>query len=214
MSDSSSFTFSLPNDTLFYFNIDLKLSAIILFVIVLSIFMTSITSLFVSPRRYEMFSNDEFYSYKNINYSNYSRVPLTSNNNLTFGTASRIITTNQDTNNVFYNMNIDANLYVLGGNVYDDTSYQKTYVKQDYIAQLVNPKTNKILPLGSLGKDTDGLYKLKYSFNVNKLPETIKTIDELNDYNIVQVLYVTRDLKTNNINKSKVMISGDLKSLQ
>ena len=61
----------------------------------------------------------EFHSY-DLNYSNYSRVPLTSNNNLTFGTASRIITTNQSDNNVYYNMNIDANLYVLGGNVYDD----------------------------------------------------------------------------------------------
>lgn len=229
MSQSSSFTFSVPNDSMYYFNLDLKMSAILLFIILFCIFMSSISPLIMpypKNRCYmEPYTNEEMYShtdvYKNIKYTNYSRTALTAPDNLdtktpqnlTFGTAVRILSSKVNDKNMYYDINIDANLYVLGGNIYNEKI--QTSIDQEYIVQLINPSSNKIINLGPMKKDNDGIYKLKYSLNIDKIPSSVGyTIDDLLKYNIVKILYVTKNPKTNNIITSNVIIEGDLNKMQ
>lgn len=237
-------TFSLPNDSLFYLNIDLKMLAILLFIILVCIFTTSLSiSMIPTPQRYmyiEKFNNDN-YNYKDMMYNNYSRSALTAPDtniktpkNMTFGTVTRIITYNQNWENIhnelkerqdrqdrqqqdlYFNINIEADLYVLGGQIYD----KGDYVYQNYIVQLINSKSNEIIDLGTLKKDNDGLYRLKYSFNLNNPPKWLvlqskkSPLDELINYNIVKIIHVIKNPKTNNIISSNVMLLGDLNKSQ
>lgn len=241
-------TFSLPNDSLFYLNIDLKMLAILLFIILVCIFTMSLSiSMIPTPHRYmyiEKFNNDNSYSYnynyKDMMYSNYSRSALTAPDintktpkNMTFGTATRILTYNKNIDwdnlhnelkeqeknqnqDLYFNINIEADLYVLGGQIYD----KGDYVYQNYIAQLINSKSNEIIDLGTLKKDNDGLYRLKYSFNLNNPPQWLvlqskrSPLDELINYNIVKIIHVIKNPKTNNIISSNVMLLGDLNKSQ
>lgn len=219
MSESSSFTFSIPNDSLYYFNINMKMCAILLFIILFCIFMSSMTaSLMPRPHRYylEPYSNEEMgYSYQNIKYTNYSRTGLTSpegsllQQNIATGTALRIVT--HKNNDLHYNLNIDANLYILGGNIYNKEN-QKS-IDQNYIAQVINPKTKQIFELGPLIKDNDGIYKIKYSINTNNIPSIIGTLDNLLNFNIVRVLHVIKNPETKAIVSSNIVIEGDLNKM-
>lgn len=221
MSESSkTFLSNLSNDSLFFLNIDLKMCAILLFIILVFIFTISSTaSLFPPPKRRmnmcENFSTDNYYSYKSMDYSNYSSIPLTAQNtskddqsprNLLFGNANRIITSGAD-GKLYYNMEVTANLYILGGQVYDQPNQK--LLQQDYIVQLVNSKNNKSYVLGNLKRDGDGLYKLKYKVDVNNIPASIGDVNELANYNIVQIIYITKDL-SGKILSSNVMIEGNL----
>lgn len=218
MSDSTSFTFSLPNDSLYYFNINMKMCAILLFIILFCILMSSMTaSMMPRPRYYlEPYTNEDMglYSYQNIKYTNYSRTALTSPDaspqNITTGTALRIVA--KKDNDLYYNINIDANLYILGGNVYDKDN--QTKINQDYIVQLINQKTNQILELGPLIKDNDGIYKLRYSINTNKIPQSIGSIDDLLNYNIVRITHVIKNPYTKAIVSSNIITEGDLNKIQ
>lgn len=220
MSESSNtFLSNLSNESLYFLNIDLKMCAILLFIILVFLFTVSSTaSIFPPPRRmnmYENFSTDNYYSYKSMDYSNYSSIPLTAQNiskdnktprNLLFGNANRIISSGAD-GKLYYNMEVTANLYVLGGQVYDRPNQK--LIQQDYIVQLVNSKNNKSFVLGNLKRDGDGLYKLKYKVDVNNIPSTIGDVNELSNYNIVQVIYITKDL-SGKILSSDVIIEGNL----
>lgn len=220
MSESSNtFLSNLSNESLFFLNIDLKMCAILLFIILVFIFtISSAASMFPPPRRmnmYENFSTDNYYSYKSMDYSNYSSIPLTSPNisknnqsprNLLFGNANRIISSGAD-GKLYYNIEVTANLYVLGGQVYDQPNQK--LILQDYIVQLVNSKNNKSFVLGNLKRDGDGLYKLKYKVDVNNIPAAIGDVNELANYNIVQVIYITKDL-SGKILSSDTIIEGNL----
>ena len=70
-------------------------------------------------------------------------------------------------------INISANLYVLNGNVYNQSSDD-----QGYPTYLSDGKTNK--PIGDLKKDGDGIYKLTFSTD---------KVDEFSNFKIVQVFY-------------------------
>lgn len=222
MSDSTSFTFSLPQESSYYMNLNLKMCAILLIIILLCIFMSSITPLMMTgPRRrcyMEPYSNIDLSTYKSIKYTTYSRTALTapdteinSPKNLTFGSAIRIISS-KNNKDLYYNLHVDANLYILGGNIYDVNGQMK--INQEYIVELVNPKLNKILNMGAMYKDNDGLYKLRYSIELNKLLQTIGTMDDLLNYNIIRVIHNMKNPQTNNLISSNILIQGDLNILQ
>jgi hypothetical protein len=228
MSDTGSLFSNLSNDSMFFLNIDLKMCAILLFIILFSIFtMSSVAMMAPSPRPQiemnrcvENFSNNEFYSYKNIDYSNYTSIPLTaldisntnkSPSNLLFGGANRMITSNSS-GDTFYTIDINANLYVLGGQVYDsaggkiyDSGNQK--IVQKYTVQLVNPKLNKTFPIGTLQKGGDGIYKLNYKLNLKNIPKEIGTVDNLINYNIVQIIYNATNT-SGEVLQNKIVIQG------
>ena len=221
MSDSTSFSFSLPKETLFYFDIDVKLCAILLFIVVFFMIMTSLTaSLLPSPVLYENFISETdgegFYSYKNINYSNYARIPLTSLDtdiqspqNIVFGSATRMISENIIDKKMYYILNVEANLYILGGNIYDNTN--QNVLNQVYTVQLVNPKTRMVLLLGNLKKDGDGLYRYTFKIDTDKLPTS--TLDDLMNYNLVQVIYVIMDPVKKTVIDSQTVIQGNLNDI-
>ena len=225
MSESTlSFFQELPKDTGFYLNLDLKLSAIILIMFLFFFISCGLTIMFMpvtmysNTNSYENFSNEKFYSYKNIEYSNYASVPLTAQdvssndntpNNLLFGKADRIITTHVD-GKVYYTIDIHANLYILGGQVYDDINQQP--VKQSYTVQLVNPKTKKSLVLGDMVKDNDGIYKLKYKLDLNNIPTEIGSVNNLIEFSDVQILYIAKD-SNNKILNNTVVIQGNLNTI-
>ena len=215
MSNSSSFTFTLPKESSYYLSLNLKMCAVLLIIILLCIFMSSIMPIMIpGPRRrcLEPYSNIDMS--KSI-YTSYSRTALTapdtgnnSPSNLTFGSAVRMVASKTNT----YSLNVDANLYILGGNVYDING--QTKINQEYIVHLVNPKSNKILNLGPMYKDNDGMYKLRYSVDVNKLFPSIGSIDELLNYNEIHVIHNINNPETNTIISSKIIIQGDLNKLQ
>ena len=202
----------LETSTKIFWNIDLKLSAFILIVIVLFIISSILRFIFTDYN--EPFQNDHFYSYKNINYSNYASVPLTAINNeqnITFGQITRIISsdpnwemsdilkTKKQDNKLYINLEVFANLYILGGQIYDENKP----ITQEYLVSLTDPKTNKTIILGKLHKDNDGLYRLKYKMALNDLHINLL------DYNIVNVIYVASD-STGKELSNKVVIGGDL----
>lgn len=88
-----------------------------------------------------------------------------------------------------YLLEIIANLYVLYGNVYDESN--KTDVEQSYVAHMSNDKGENIL-LGELKKDNDGLYKLRV--------KTSKA-EKLENFNKIQIIYI-RD------NEKQVILEG------
>lgn len=216
----------LDNSTKFLWNIDLQLSTFILIFIVIIILVSILYSMF-GGNAYESFINgdNEFYSYKeNLEYSNYASVPLTAiedEQSIIFGQATRMITSDpqwntkesdplnparkrEQGNELFFNIEIFANLYILGGQVYDDIA--QTPYNQYYTVALTNPKTKEIVLLGNLQKDNDGLYRLKY-----KTPVKGQTVN-LVDYTIVSIVYSAEDL-TGKVVNSKVIIQGDLNKI-
>jgi len=221
-SDDISSAFSnLSKETQFFLNIDLKMCAVLLFIILFSIITASLTAMFI-PRYSEYFSNDQFSSYKNIQYSDYASIPLTAldvsateniPNNILFGKANRIITSHVD-GKVYFTLDINANLYVLGGQVYDAPNQKK--IEQNYSLQLENPKNKKKLFLGNLSKDNDGLYKLTFKADINDIAKAlpdIKDINELIDYNIVRIIYSAKDANTREVISEQTVIEGDLNKL-
>ena len=125
--------------------------------------MTS-TSERCRPRYNEYFSTDDqelqdFQTTK-FNYSNFASVPLTSpDQHLIGGQANRHVIDNEKVI-----MEIQANLYVLNGNVFG-THTDNT--KQSYKAYLHagNTMKNNAVLLGTLEKDGDGIYKLRVVTN-------------------------------------------------
>ena len=188
-----------------------------LFILVLYIFASSITALFINPKEYEYFSNDKFYTYKNINYANFTTVPLTASEeyqtdqNILFGQAIRMVNSDVDYKNVninkptYFGLNVTANLYILGGNVYDAST--KKMLEQHYYVKLLNPKDKKSIVLGDLVKDGDGIYKLKYKVDLQKVsPE----IGDLMNYNIVEIIYSAKDVVTKKEMGNSIVVYGDL----
>lgn len=212
---------NLSKESQFYLNIDLKMCALLLFIILFCIITASLTAMFI-PRYAEYFSNDQFSSYKNIQYSDYASIPLTAldispteniPNNLLFGKANRIITSHVD-GKVYFTLEINANLYVLGGQVYDAPDQKK--IEQNYSLQLENPKNNKKLFLGNLKKDNDGLYKLTFKADINDIAKAlpdVKDVNELIDYNIVRIIYSAKDATTREVISEQTVIEGDLNKL-
>jgi hypothetical protein len=110
------------------------------------------------------FSSNEYFSNIDSDFKSpqFQSIPLTapdsSSNNplhLMFGQADKYVTDNA------YSIKINANLYVLDGNIFD---IKPTNEKQSYNAYLIR-KDNSKIKLGDLLKDGDGLYKLTFSSN-------------------------------------------------
>jgi hypothetical protein len=136
----------------------------------------------------ELFSNDSFYSFKLSKDARYQSIPLLDPENkaILFGKAQRYVFSQND--KMMYRLDIDSNLYVLDGNVYDS---QKVDQKYDVI--LHNSKTNKNLHIGNLQKDGDGMYKLSFVSN--------DKIQELADYDTLRIFYTIN-------NKANLILSG------
>lgn len=117
----------------------------------------------------EQFSNDNFFSYKDAiypNYSHYQSASLTSKtNNLVFGQANRYVYPDMKDKQPMYILEIFANLYVLNGNPFGVTklTLDGTPFKHKYIAILKETKTGKRKEIGQVKRDGDGLYKLKFN---------------------------------------------------
>jgi hypothetical protein len=131
----------------------------------------------------EHFSNNEIYSFKSAQASNYQSIPLLApdNENMFFGQAKRFITSVDDVLN--YRLEIYCNLFVLDGNIFDKTPTKS--VKHTYSAILRNTKKKGTLKVGDLVKDGDGIYKLKYT--------TQKDVEELVKYDTVDIIYSLND---------------------
>lgn len=136
----------------------------------------------------EPFSNDSFYSFKLSRDARYQSIPLLDpkNNTILFGKAQRYIFSKND--QIVYRLDIDSNLYVLDGNIFDSEK-----VDQKYDVLLHNTKTNKDLHIGNLKKDGDGIYKLSFVSN-NK-------VQELSEYDTLYIFYTMN-------NKSDLILSG------
>jgi hypothetical protein len=127
--------------------------------------------------------------------SNYQNIPLLSptNENLLFGQAQRYIMSRN--NEMIYRLEINCNLFILGGNVFGEKITEDANDK--YIVVLKNTKDNKKLIIGDLVKDGDGIYKLTYISKEN--------IKYLGQCDTVEVVYVIKD-------KSQTILSGTFKS--
>jgi hypothetical protein len=110
------------------------------------------------------FSSNEYFSNIDSEFKSpqFQSIPLTapdsSSNHpvhLMFGQAEKYVTDNA------FSIKINANLYVLDGNIFD---IKPTNEKQSYNAYLIR-KDNSKIKLGNLLKDGDGLYKLTFSSN-------------------------------------------------
>jgi hypothetical protein len=126
--------------------------------------------------------------------SNYQNIPLLSptNENLLFGQAQRyIISRNGE---LIYRLEINCNLFILGGNVFGEKITED--VNDKYIVILKNSKDNKKLIIGDLVKDGDGIYKLTYISKEN--------IQYLGQCDTVEIVYVIKD-------KSQTILSGTFK---
>lgn len=113
------------------------------------------------PRYNEYFEADDQelqnFQLTNFNYSKFASVPLTSpDEHLIGGQANRHVI-----DNAKVIIEIQANLYVLNGNVFG------TNTTQSYKAYLHNGTAtkNNALLLGTLQRDGDGLYKLRVVTN-------------------------------------------------
>jgi hypothetical protein len=130
----------------------------------------------------EDFSNNLFFSNKDINYSNYQSAPLTSDNHLLFGQAKRYVHIIESITQPIYILDIYANLFVINGSPFGKSTipaYQK------YIVYLKNTKTSDKLELGNLIRDGDGMYKLHFEskepnkyISFNEIEITYKTLEK------------------------------------
>lgn len=133
-------------------------------------------------KQIEQFSNDTMFSTKPQISSRYAKAEMIGEDeNLQFGETNRYIYTNKNgTPEIRYD--IYANLYILNGNVFDQSDS-----KQAYSVMLKNPE-GKTFKLGNLHRDGDGMYKLKViSGDVNVLV----------GYNKVEITYTLgKDART------------------
>lgn len=144
----------------------------------------------------EEFSNDELYSYKSSQYSDYQSIPLLAPNNefknpenLLFGQANRHIYFKNNTK--IFNLEIYCNLFVLDGNIYNKADK----VNQSYKVYLLNDKTKTKLYLDDLKKDGDGIYKLKMKS---------EKVNELVQFNNIVIVYNLND-------KEQILLQGNFK---
>jgi hypothetical protein len=149
----------------------------IMFILLLSILFSCLMAFFGGEPKQkcsvfcEPFANDQFYSYKDTQYSNYQSASLTALNdsegnqkNILFGQVSRIIDVSGDA--PVFNLDVYANLYIINGNPFSEDPVANRISKIDpsklkYRVFLENSKTGKNIFVGDLKKDGDGLYKLK-----------------------------------------------------
>jgi hypothetical protein len=149
------------------------------------------------PRKFESFSNEEFFSDIDAlkqNYSNYQFTRLTAPTD-TFGNpenaqtgqayrllkpASKGIT--DDKMKLF--LDVYCNLYLLNGNPFGkENVIQKESVEQDYLVYLMNTKTNKRKFINKLERDGDDIYKFKYETT------DVKEIEELMSFDKIVIVY-------------------------
>ena len=166
---------------------------LILFTIFMSMVLGSIFGI-MNPHMNmnEYFSNDNFFSYKDTvhpNYSYFQRAELTAvnNNNLLFGSAQRIITSDIKKETRLF-LDISCNLFVINGNPFGKDSVVQPKLEQKYNVYLKKDATSELL--GELKKGSDGIYKLKYTTTDEKI------ISKLANYNEVLITYETKDQKT------------------
>jgi hypothetical protein len=127
----------------------------------------------------ENFSNDEMYSFKTSQSSNYQSIPLLApeDDNLMFGQAKRFVSSVDGT--IIYRLEIYCNLLILDGNIYDKAP--RNSIKHKYSVILQNTKTKGKMHVGDLVKDGDGIYKLKFISKEN--------VQELATYDKVNIVY-------------------------
>jgi len=140
----------------------------------------------------EYFANDTFFSYKDTvhpNYSYFQRADLTAanNNNMLFGSAQRIITSDIKKEIRLF-LDISCNLFVINGNPFGKDSVVQTSLDQKYNVYLKKDDVSELL--GELKKGSDGVYKLKYTTTDSE------KINKLANYNEVIITYETKDQKT------------------
>ena len=165
-------------------------------ILLLCVIMSSFGS--VSDRRYnchcndtvctcsnmEQFSDDNLYSYSLAPEADSQSVSLYSNDNLLVGETIRFITPKE------YILTIKANLYTIGGNVFDKSPVG------NYNVILSSTNDPKIQPinLGSLKIDGDQYYKMVY-----RSPD----IQKMLNYNKISIVYTISD-------KQQEIVSGKL----
>ncbi len=143
---------------------------------------------FTQRTNQEDFTQEKSHDYSPISkmsLATYQSIPLTSPDtedsapsNLLFGQANRYVSTNDD--DVTLTIEINANLYVLNGNVFQ----KGTPPNHSYKAYL----GDKLL--GTLVKDGDGIYKLKY----NEVLKT-KAAKELEKTRVLKIVYEKESVK-------------------
>lgn len=170
---------------------------LILFMIFMSMILGSIIGITNPDKMYrrEYFGNDSMFSYKDTihpNYSYFQQAELTSDKNMLFGNAQRLITTDiKNTNRLF--LDISCNLFVINGNPFGKENVLQSKLDQKYNVYLKKGEQSELL--GELKKGSDGVYKLKFTTTD---PVVILRLSQFNEMNIV---YETKDQKT-------VLLSG------
>lgn len=166
---------------------------LVLFTIFMSMVVGSIVGVMhPNAKMNEYFSNDAFFSYKDTvhpNYSYFQRADLTAthNNNILFGSAQRIITSDIKKETRLF-LDVSCNLFVINGNPFGKDSVVQTKLDQKYNAYLKKDGTSELL--GELKKGSDGVYKLKYTTT------DASAIAKLANYTEIVVTYETKDQKT------------------
>jgi hypothetical protein len=135
---------------------------------------------------YEDFTNEteeqsEFkFDYKNA--SKYQSIPLTSPEDppstLMVGQVNRYLNIENGKSDIL--IEIFANLYILGGNIYGETKKDQVYNVYAYT------NDNKKIDFGILTKSQDGFYKLKIKSNDPRILE----------FNKVEIVYKTSESET------------------
>ena len=152
-------------------------------------------------QQFENFENNdpngnEIYSYSHRQSSSFQSVPLTapdnqskSPSNMMFGQANRhLITHNAEKEMI---IDISANLYVLDGNILNQTGEK---VNHSYKAIIVTDNGEEF-DIGKLKRDGDGIYKVKF---------TTKDFDKLVQHKNVIILYEIEG-------KRKTMLQGQFR---
>jgi hypothetical protein len=175
---------------------NLKMFLFVLMIIIcISCLSSCLNTLFMSGQMYkrkkrypkfEQFSNDQFYSYKdaiNPGYFTYQNAQLTSEtNNLIFGQANKSVYSEMNTTKPIYSIEILANLYVLNGNPFgiEKINIDNTSFKHKYIAYLKSTKTGQRINIGQVLRDGDGMYKLKFK---------TEDVNQYVNFNEIEIVY-------------------------
>ena len=168
---------------------------LVLFTIFMSMVVGSIVGIMnpnMNPSMNEYFSNDTFFSYKDTihpNYSYFQRAELTAinNNNLLSGSAQRLIASDVKKEMRLF-LDISCNLFVINGNPFGKGSVVQPKLDQKYTVYLKKDDTSELL--GELKKESDGIYKLKYTTTDASM------IAKLANYNEVVIAYETTEEKS------------------
>lgn len=161
---------------------------IIILIIVSLLYCISMSMIKTCDNENEQFGNDNFYSYKKINYSSYQSSELTPiGESLVFGQSNRYIATNM------YILDVYCNLYILNGNIFGvSISYPNKMIKQNYGVYLVKDKIRKFV--GNLDAGSDQLYKMQ--FKTDKVEEYVS-------FNNIEVVYTDENKKESTILKGQ-----------